>query len=236
MPKTSLQLKRARSSAARIPPGRVKLAEALKLLLERKEFGAITTAQISRTSGVNEALIYKYFGDKRGLLHHVLGEFLDIHFAQLKTDLKGIKGALNKLRTLIRAHINLYETNRIVAKILLLEVRNYPGYFESESYRQVQLYSRTMVKIIEEGVRKGEIREDIPVGSIRQAILGGIEHVCLPGIIYNRPFSTDELSGDLCAILVDGIKAREPGAGIRAAAGAKKYRRERKDASKRKDP
>lgn len=56
------------------PRGRVKTAEALISLLEEKEFNAITTAQISRRSGVNEALIYKYFGDKRGLLHQVLGE------------------------------------------------------------------------------------------------------------------------------------------------------------------
>ncbi|HPL63594.1 MAG TPA: TetR/AcrR family transcriptional regulator [Syntrophales bacterium] len=224
MPRISLASKRSRSSPVRVPPGRVKLAEALKLLLERKEFNAITTAQISRTSGVNEALIYKYFGDKRGLLHHVLGEFLDIHFEQLKADLKGIKGALNKLTTLIRAHIHLYETNRIVAKILLLEVRNYPGYFESESYKQVRRYSRTLVKIIEEGRSRGEIRTDIPVGTIRQAILGGIEHVCLPGIIYNRPFSTDELSADLCAVLFDGIKAGESGARGRSAARRKMSR------------
>jgi len=50
-----------------LPPGRVKITEALKSLLEEKEFGAITTAEIAKNAGVTEALIYKYFKDKRDL-------------------------------------------------------------------------------------------------------------------------------------------------------------------------
>ena len=47
------------------PPGRIKIMQALKLLLERKEFSAVTTAEIAKQAGVTEALIYKYFKDKR---------------------------------------------------------------------------------------------------------------------------------------------------------------------------
>ncbi len=44
-----------------VPPGRLKITQALKTLLEHKEFNGITTAEISRRAGVTEALIYKYF-------------------------------------------------------------------------------------------------------------------------------------------------------------------------------
>jgi DNA-binding transcriptional regulator YbjK len=50
-------------------PGYIKIVGALKLLLKEKEFNAITWAEIARTAGVNEALIYKYFHDKRNLLY-----------------------------------------------------------------------------------------------------------------------------------------------------------------------
>jgi hypothetical protein len=43
------------------PPGRIKIMDALRSLLEEKEFGAITWAEIGRTASVNEGLIYKYF-------------------------------------------------------------------------------------------------------------------------------------------------------------------------------
>jgi len=193
------------SSGRPFPPGRIKIADALKRLLEQKEFSSITTAEIAKTAGVTEALIYKYFEDKRGLLHQVLKEYLEQYLVQFQMDMKGIKGALNKLRKLIWGHINVYSTNRVFARILLLEVRNYPDYYRSETYELVKKYSNILLDIIEEGVQEGEIRDDIPAKFIRQVILGSIEHVCLTGVIFQRGISQDELTEDLCTFIFKGI-------------------------------
>ncbi len=191
-----------------LPVGGVKIREAFKALLEEKEFNAITTAQISRKSGVNEALIYKYFGDKRGLLHQVLRDYLDEYLGVMESELKGIKGTFNRLKKIVWSQMNLYETKRVLAKILLLEVRNYPGYFESESYGQVQRYSGIVTEVLKEGIKNGEIRSDIPVTSMRQVILGGVEHLCLPKIIYGKPYSAKELTKELCMAVFQGIAKR----------------------------
>ena len=191
------------------PPGRTKIAEAFKNLFMEKEFNAITTADIARTAGVNEALIYKYFGDKRGLLHQVICETLAQYLDNLEVDLKGIKGALNKLRRLVWLHFNRYSNDRVFARSLLLEVRNFRGYFDSESYQHVRRYGQMLNDIIEEGVREGEIRDDIPVWHIRQVLLGGIEHLCLPGVIFGRSFSPDNFTETLCDILFGGIEKRK---------------------------
>lgn len=45
------------------PPGRIKIIKAFKSLLLEKDFNSITWAEIARTAGVNEGLIYKYFKD-----------------------------------------------------------------------------------------------------------------------------------------------------------------------------
>jgi len=193
------------------PPGRTKITEALKSLLAEKEFAAITTAELARTAGVTEGLIYKYFEDKRDLLHKVLAEYLEDCMAQMEQDLKGIKGALNKLRKLIWSHLNMYAGNRVFGKILLLEVRNFPDYFKSDAYQMVRLYTDTIVSIIEEGVAAGEIRPDIPPKVIRQVLLGAIEHVCLPGVIFGRDIFPDELTEQLCELIFDGIAT--PGRG-----------------------
>jgi len=134
------------------PPGRIKIAEALRGLLEQKEFNAITTAEIARSAGVTEALIYKYFKDKRDLLHQVLVEYLEQYHVRVREDLRGIQGALNKLRKLIWSHIHVYATNRVFARILLIEVRNHKDYYKSETYERVKIYSSTVLDILEEGV------------------------------------------------------------------------------------
>ena len=187
------------------PPGKIKIAEALRILLREKDFNAITTADISRTSGVNEALIYRYYKDKRGLLHDVLAKYLENYIEKMVIDSKGIQGAANKLRKLIWDTIYLYQQDRVFAKILLLEVRNFRGYWESETYQIVRHYSEFMLNLINEGVETGEFRGDISPSHIRQIILGAIEHLCLPGVIFEYDISPDKLTEDICDTIFEGI-------------------------------
>ena len=187
------------------PPGKIKIAEALKHLLRGNDFNSITTADISRESGVNEALIYRYYKDKRGLLHDVLAEYLEDYIEKMAFDRKGIKGAVNKLRKLIYDTIYLYQQDRVFAKILLLEVRNFRGYWESETYEIVRQYSKEMLNLINEGVESGEFRADISPSHIRQIILGAIEHVCLPAVIFGYDISPDTLTDDICDVVFSGI-------------------------------
>ncbi len=188
-----------------LPPGRIKIVRALKSLLVEKEFSAITTAEIAKNAGVTEALIYKYFKDKRDLLHQILSEYLEQYRSQMGQDLKGIKGTFNKLRKLIWSHINVYATNRVFAKILLIEVRNYPDYYKSETYLRVKEYSNIVLKIIEEGIRDGEIRNDVPARLIRHSILGSIEQVCLSGITFGKDIDPDVLTDQICEVIFRGI-------------------------------
>jgi len=187
------------------PPGRTKIVESVKQLLENKEFQAITTAEIARTAGVTEPLIYKYFKDKRDLLNQVLEGYLEQYIDRIELDLKGIKGAMNKLRKLIWSHIYTYSTNRIFAKIILLEVKGFPINFENKTYNLSRRYGDIILEIIDEGIRNGEFREDISPFSLKRLILGGIERVVLPGLIFNRDISPDILTEDLCSLLFYGI-------------------------------
>ena len=197
---------RGSARARPYPPGRIKIANAFISLLAQKEFSSITTAEIAKKAGVTEALIYKYFEDKRGLLHQVLREYLEQYLVQFERDLKGIKGALNKIRKLIWGHISVYSANRVFARILFLEVRNHLDYYSSDTYQIIKAYSKILLEIIEEGVGNGEIRSDVPPKLIRQVIFGSIEHVCLTGVIFKGEISPDDLTEDLCKFVFRGIE------------------------------
>ena len=188
-----------------IPLGKQKIADALRTLIMKKDFNLISIKDLTLESGYNETLVYRYFGNKRGLLHYVLEEDVQKLFNQIKFDLKGIKGALNKIRKLVWSTINFYAQNRVFARIILLEVRNYEGYFDSHTYELSRHYSQLLLRIIEEGVENGEIRSNLPASTIRRVILGSIEHLCLPGILFKLEILPDEMTENLCDILFGGI-------------------------------
>lgn len=188
------------------PPGRIKIVRALKQLLVQKDFNSITTAEIAKTAGVTEGLIYKYFNDKRDLLYKVLLELFELFLRQMKKDLSGIEGALNKLRAIIQFSLYWYDRQRVFTRILLIEVRNSPDFYESSAYQQcVREYSKIITDIINEGIQNGEIQKNIKPSVIRQVIQGSIEHACLPAIIFDRKISTKAIADDLCTIIFMGI-------------------------------
>lgn len=190
----------------KLPPGGRKIINAFIFLLRKKEFSSITTAEIAQVSGVNESLIYKYFGSKRELLHSVLFYFVDEYFNEISLKLINVKGSLNKLRKIIWENIYLYQHNLVFSKILLLEVRNYPGYFQTDTYGVVKKYAACIRTIIEDGIRDGEIRKEIPSWVIMQTIMAGIEHLSMPTLLFKKNLSTDDLTESFCTILFKGIK------------------------------
>jgi len=187
------------------PPGRIKIANALRDLLAEKHFNSITTSEISNKSGVNESLIYRYFGDKRGLLHAVLKEHLDEFVKRIAQDIKDAPGALNKIRKIIKSTIEFYDRDRVFSKMLLIEVRNYPGYFDSETYMTIKQYTNMLLSSIKEGIAAKEIRGDISPTFLRQIILGAIEHMVLPALIHNSRIDVEAYQKEISRVIFEGI-------------------------------
>lgn len=210
-----------------LPKSGARLAEALKILLENKHFSSITTAEIAETAGANEALIYRYFNDKRGLLHHVLAEHLKTFILSLQIRMSRVKGAEPRIRELIRSTIRYYHSDVTVARILLVEVRNFPGYFESDTYHIVKSYARLVLELMREGIEAGILRSDISPSRIRDVVLGGLEHLCLRKVIFGHDTDVDSISDDLCEVIFAGIYRRKPpGEEMPAAAASHEDRKE----------
>ena len=140
----------------------------------------------------------------------LMNEFHYHFFSEIQLSIKGVKGALNKLRKIIWEHLYLFERDRVYARILLLELGSYPGFYESQTYELFKEYTRIFRDIINEGVENGEIRTDIPPWSIRQIILGAIHYMCLPKLIYKKEIKADDLTDDICNIIFNGIACNRP--------------------------
>ena len=172
-PKPGGPKKRGRPKSGDDPAGYIKIVAALKTLLTEKGFQEITWGEIARTAGVSEALIYQYFKTRQGLLYAVLAEYLKNYRLIIYEKLDAAEGSLNKVRALIAGLLSLYADNRVFARILLLEVRNFQDYFDSEAYTITREYGDKYMTTLQEGIRSGEIRSDIPPARMRQVLLGG---------------------------------------------------------------
>ncbi|MCD4677663.1 MAG: TetR/AcrR family transcriptional regulator [Desulfobacula sp.] len=189
------------------PPGKIKIMKSFSFLMAQKDFHSITTAQIAGNAKVTEGLIYKYFKDKKDLLYQVLNEHFIEFQAKIENQIANEKTCIEQLEVIIFSSLESYADNRIFSKILLLEVRNSLGFFDSGAYKMVRKYSRTILEIIEKGIKNGELKPDLDAFTLRKVILGAIEHACLGEIIFGRELDIDEVSTGIANIVFNGAKA-----------------------------
>lgn len=190
------------------PPGKIKIINALRTLLESKDFTSIKIAELAQTAGVTEPLIYKYFKDKRDVLHSLLQEYLETKFNDAIRELDKINGSLVKLEAFIHSYINAYNEDRVIARVILLEVSNSYDYYESVPYRLLKKYGALIFDIIKEGVAEGVIREDINALNLRHLLFGSIDRACLTPIVFNKPINVEALSREMTRLVFDALEKR----------------------------
>lgn len=189
------------------PPGRVNIMKSFSLLMEKKDFHSITTAEIARNARVTEGLIYKYFKDKKDLLYQVLNDHFFEFQVKINKRTAREKTCMKQLEVIIFSSLESYAGNRIFSKILLLEVRNSLDFFDSDAYGLVQDYSRMILKIIETGMKNGELKSSLDPLILRKVILGAIEHACLGEIIFSREIDIEKVSKEIANIIFNGAGA-----------------------------
>lgn len=188
------------------PPGRIKIMASFSKLMRKKDFHSITTAQIAKNAEVTEGLIYKYFKDKKDLLYQVLDmHFQDFH-KDMNTRMAQAATSIEKLELIILVSLEQYLENRLLSRILLLEVRNSENFFKSDAYKMVTIYARTMLEIIEQGIAEGEICDRTDPKILRKVIIGAIEHACLGEVIFNKPLDLEKTAAGISDIIFNGAK------------------------------
>ena len=189
------------------PPGRIKIMKSFSTLMKEKDFHSITTAQIARNAAVTEGLIYKYFKDKRDLLYQVLNDHFFEFLATIENRAAHETTCIEQLEVMVYTSLENYADNRVFSKILLLEVRNSPDFFNSDAYGLVRKYAGIMLGIIEEGIKTKELKSDTDPHVLRKVILGAIEHACLGEIIFGRELDIDQVVSGITNIIFNGVSA-----------------------------
>jgi hypothetical protein len=89
-----------------------------------------------------------------------------------------------------------------------LEVRGDKNYKDTKIYEMNKEYSAAVVRVLEEGIENGELRNNIPVKVVRDLIFGGIDYMTQAYVAGHGRLHIDELADQLTAAICDGIVAK----------------------------
>jgi TetR/AcrR family fatty acid metabolism transcriptional regulator len=186
---------------------RERILDVARALFEERGYQGATTAQIAAAAGVPEGTLFEDFRTKRDLVFAVLERDIEVYLDFLELQLRGIEGALNRIRKFIWSHLYTWRRRRFIARFLILEVRQDPGFYQSHAHDLMQRYDEDLMGLIKEGIEEGSIRADVNAEMVRNLIFGGIEQMALHWALKEEPFDVDTSTKDLCGLVFRAIQA-----------------------------
>src|SRR3977135_71661 len=102
---------------------RERILVAAERIFARHGFFAARVSDIAREAGGADGTIYLYFKSKDDLLISLFEDRMDRVNANLREALESGKNACERLRSVIRLHLELVEKNRHMAEVISVELR-----------------------------------------------------------------------------------------------------------------
>lgn len=184
------------------------ILRAAERIFAQKGFQDATISDVAREAKVSEPTIYEYFPSKEELLFSIPGETVIRAKERFEFILKFLRGAANKMRSIIYQFLWFYDTNPDYASVSMLILKQNRKFLETEAYEDVREYFRIILNIIEEGIANGEFRADINPYLVRSAVLGTIEHMVIRRVLLGKPENLVEYTDQLADLIIGGISAR----------------------------
>ena len=183
------------------------LAAALKVFAQRGFYNA-KVSEVAREAKVADGTIYLYFKNKDDLLISLFEDRMDFLIRRLHEELDQAGGtSLNRVRAVIRAHLQIAEKWPDLAEFITVELRQSSKFVKEYENPKFSEYLKILRDLVEEGQRDGTIRDDIDARLVARSIFGALDEALLTLVLAGRNTgeALERTSNQLSQLFCDGI-------------------------------
>lgn len=188
---------------------RADILGAARAVFAEKGYGAAAVAEIAARAGVVEGTVYSYFETKRALLVAVMKGFFEELIAETASGLEAVRGTDNRLRYIIRRHLETFVSDPGLCRVIIREARPDVALYDEAILDLNRRYTGLALAVLEEGVDSGELRPDLVPSVVRDLVYGGIEHAVWRFVFTDGELEVGRLADQLAGVILDGIVARD---------------------------
>jgi len=207
-PKTPAMNKRA---SLDIPPAgkRERILDAAVKVFAAEGFYNAKVAQIAQEAGVADGTIYLYFKSKDDLLISLFEDRMEGINANLRNALQASPTAADKLRAVVRLHLELIEQNRHMAEVICVELRQSSKFIKEYANPKFGEFLRLIAGAIAEGQKSGELRADFDAPMVARAMFGALDELALAWLVRGKdridiPRAVEQMS----TMFIEGLRNR----------------------------
>lgn len=181
------------------------ILEAAIKVFARNGFYQSTISQIAREAGVADGTIYLYFKNKDDILVQFFSYKTKQVFELFREDVNQADRAVDKLRYLIRRHLEEFQRHPDMAVVYQTETHQISRQAEEQIREMSKMYLDIVSEIVEYGQQEGSIRKDLYLGLVKRFIIGAIDEVINTWLHSGSKYDLVDMVDPLVDLFIRGI-------------------------------
>jgi len=180
------------------------LEAAIKVFAEQG-FHQATISQIAREAGVADGTIYLYFKNKEDIMVNFFGYKTKQVFGRFREEVDTADNARDKLRLLIKRHLEEFQRDRSMAILYQTETCRFSRMCEEQIREMSKMYLDLVSEIVESGQDEGLMRKDLYMGLVKRFIIGAIDEVINTWLHSGGSYDLVSMADPLVDLFIRGV-------------------------------
>jgi AcrR family transcriptional regulator len=185
------------------PEVQKRLEKAVKEVFSISDFHKASVRVIAEKAGVSFTTIYKHYGSKERLLFAFVNIWMSKLTDRIADHLNGIEDLKEKLRKVFWLHLDYYERNEGLGRILFMTLPM-QTWMTDDSFDQKERID-LIIAVLKKGQRQGIINPNVRAGSLLDFMLGFVQRSFFMWIIRGKQGSLVEDAHDLFEMVWQGM-------------------------------
>lgn len=185
---------------------RERILRAAVTVFARTGYFNAKVSEVAKGAGVADGTIYLYFSGKEDLLVSIFRDTMERFMSLLRDVLERETDPAKRLAIIIRSHLENLGTDRDLAVVFQVELRQSLKFMELFSKHELADYLELLRGVIEEGQRDGSFRSDLRPHFIVKSIFGMLDEMVTSWILSDKDHRPIEEADSIVALLLHGLR------------------------------
>jgi TetR/AcrR family fatty acid metabolism transcriptional regulator len=182
------------------------LRAATDIFAERGFFNA-QVADVARAAGVAAGTVYLYFRSKDDLLISIFERTMREAIADGRACVAPLEDPVEQLREVARVHLERLGSDRSLAVVFQVELRQSTKFMERLSATLLRDYLGIIRQIVVAGQASGAFRREINATLAAKLFFGGLDEMATNWILSTRKYSLASQADAIVDLFVNGATA-----------------------------
>ncbi len=165
-------------------------------------------SDIADRAGVADGTVYLYFKNKEQILMAAIHTAFEAFMLRACTEIEGVPSPVEKLRRLAFLHLDALGSNRNLAIVFQMELRQSVRFLEAFSHHEMKDYFNLVRECIRDGQAQGLLRQGMNEKIAANCFFGALDEMVTSWVLAENDYPLSQAADSIASIILRGMETR----------------------------